>query len=40
VVLFASVDDDLMRFESVEEKARELELDISFALERFFGFAP
>ncbi|KAH5696253.1 hypothetical protein HBI44_110570 [Parastagonospora nodorum] len=26
--------------DSVDEKARELELDMSFALERFFGFAP
>jgi hypothetical protein len=30
----------LMRFERVDEKARELELDISFAFERFLGFAP
>ncbi|KAH4605444.1 hypothetical protein HBH82_117610 [Parastagonospora nodorum] len=40
VVLLVSVADDLMRLDSVDEKARELELDMSFALERFFGFAP
>jgi hypothetical protein len=40
VVLFVSADDDLMRLERVDEKASELELEISFALERDLGFAP
>lgn len=38
--MFVSEDEALMRLERVDEKARELELEISFPFVRDFGRAP